>query len=131
VSNGGAPASAGSAGLAEPAGTGSWPGEPAASAPAPEPAVSWTASAADEGWEAAAAASSPATGGTTPAGLPKRVPQANLVPGTAAPEPSAPVPARSAAVTRDRFASFQRGAREGRAAVSGDDGQSEEDAGSR
>ena len=35
----------------------------------------------------------------------------------------APVPARSAAATRDRFASFQRGVREGRAAASGDDGQ--------
>ena len=93
----------------------------------PEPEVTWAASAADEGWQAAAAASSPATGGTTSAGLPRRVPQANLVPGTAAPEPTAPVPARSAAATRDRFASFQRGIREGRAAASVDDGHSDED----
>ena len=97
----------------------------------PEPEVTWAASAADEGWQAAAAASSPATGGTTSAGLPRRVPQANLVPGTAAPEPTAPVPARSAAATRDRFASFQRGIREGRAAASVDDGHSDEDDGSR
>jgi signal transduction histidine kinase len=97
----------------------------------PEPEVTWAASAADQGWEAAAAASAPATGGTTPAGLPKRVPQANLVPGTASPEPTAPVPTRSAASTRERFASFQRGVREGRAAASGDEKDSGEGSGSR
>jgi signal transduction histidine kinase len=96
----------------------------------PETQVAWAASAADQGWEAAAAASSPATAGTTPAGLPKRVPQANLVPGTASPEPVAPMPARSAAVTRDRFASFQRGVREGRAAATGDEENSGEGDGS-
>jgi signal transduction histidine kinase len=80
--------------------------------------VNWT-SPADEGWQAAAAASAPASGGTTEAGLPKRVPQANLVPGAVATETQEadPAPARSAAVTRDRFANFQRGAREGRAAA--------------
>ena len=80
------------------------------------PEVNWS-SPADEGWEAAAAVSAPSTGGTTSAGLPKRVPQANLVPGTAPPEQLAPAPARSAAATRDRFSSFQRGSREGRAAA--------------
>jgi hypothetical protein len=108
----------------------SWPSQPAA-ANAPEPEVTWAASAADQGWEAAAAVSSPSTGGTTSAGLPKRVPQANLVPGTASPEPVTPGPARSAAATRDRFASFQRGVREGRAAVSSDDPQADGDDGSR
>jgi signal transduction histidine kinase len=73
-------------------------------------------SPADEGWRAAEAASSPSSGGVTPAGLPKRVPQANLVPGTATEAP-APVAQRSAAVTRERFASLQRGMREGRAAA--------------
>ena len=108
----------------------SWPSQPGM-AEVPEPEVSWAASAADQGWEAAAAVSSPSTGGTTSAGLPKRVPQANLVPGTASPEPIASVPARSASATRDRFASFQRGIREGRAAIAGDDADSEEDDGSR
>jgi signal transduction histidine kinase len=112
------------------AGPESWPSRPDASE-APEPEIAWAASAADQGWEAAAAVSSPTTGGTTTAGLPKRVPQANLVPGTASPEPVTPAPARSAAATRDRFASFQRGIREGRAAVSGDEGQDDEDDGSR
>jgi signal transduction histidine kinase len=83
--------------------------------------TSWT-SAADEGWRAAEAASVPTSGGVTPAGLPKRVPKANLVPGTAAEAPKpAPALTRSAAATRDRFASFQRGIREGRAAASGDE----------
>jgi hypothetical protein len=107
--------------------SGSW-GAPSA---APMTDVEWRTSAADQGWEAAAAASSPSTGGTTQAGLPKRVPQANLVPGTAPPESAAPIPARSAASTRDRFASFQRGIREGRAAASQDEADSDGGDGSR
>jgi signal transduction histidine kinase len=87
---------------------------------------SWT-SPADEGWQAAAAVSSPSSSGVTSAGLPKRVPQANLVPGTAGAETAAPAPARSAAVTRDRFSSFQRGIREGRAAASSDNPAGEDD----
>ncbi|HYK68624.1 MAG TPA: nitrate- and nitrite sensing domain-containing protein, partial [Streptosporangiaceae bacterium] len=102
--------------------SGSWAAPPEA----PPSDVEWRTSAADQGWEAAAAAaSSPTTGGTTQAGLPKRVPSANLVPGTAPPTPAAPVPVRSAASTRDRFASFQRGIREGRAAASRDEGDSD------
>jgi hypothetical protein len=86
---------------------------------------SWT-SAADEGWRAAEAVSKPASGGVTLSGLPKRVPKANLVPGTvdANPDDAAPAPMRSAAATRQRFASFQRGVREARAAAN-----REEDAG--
>ncbi len=103
-----------------------WPTQPV-----PEPEATWRSSAADEGWEAAAAASSPSTGGTTDAGLPKRVPQANLVPGAVPPEAVEPVPARSAAATRDRFSSFQRGIREGRAAVSREEETPDGDAGSR
>ncbi|MGH3156795.1 MAG: ATP-binding protein, partial [Streptosporangiaceae bacterium] len=83
----------------------------------------WT-SPADEGWRAAEVAAAPSSAGVTPAGLPKREPQANLVPGAApagvgAPQaaPTGPASARSASVTRDRFSSFQRGVKEGRAAV--------------
>jgi hypothetical protein len=108
-----------------------WPTVQMAPEPAPEDDVSWRASAADQGWEAAAAVSSPSTGGTTEAGLPKRVPNANLVPGAAPPEDVAPVPARSAAATRDRFASFQRGIREGRAAASSESEDPDGGAGSR
>jgi hypothetical protein len=96
--------------------------------------VNWT-SPADRGWEAAAVVSAPTSAGTTQAGLPKRVPQANLVPGAVATETqeSMPTPVRSAAATRDRFASFQRGIKEGRAAAYGEDDEAGggEDDGSR
>ena len=91
---------------------------------------SWS-SPADSGWQAAAAAAAPSSAGTTTAGLPKRVPKANLVPGTASSEPTAPPPARSAAATRDRFASFQRGVREGRAAATSGETNTGEDDSSR
>jgi hypothetical protein len=66
-------------------------------------------------------AQAPVTSGTTRAGLPKRVPKANLVPGgvnmsTA----SVPTP-RSADRTRDRLTSFQQGVRNARAAAPSDD----------
>jgi signal transduction histidine kinase len=90
-------------------------------------------SPADDGWRAAEAVHAPTSDGTTSAGLPKRVPRANLVPGSAAASaasgsasesasvspPSAP--GRSAAENRDRFANFQRGIRLGRAAAAGGD----------
>ena len=81
----------------------------------------WSSSA-DAGWRAAEVVHAPSSDGTTSTGLPKRQPQANLVPGTAAasaasrtPLPSGP--GRSADETRDRFASFQRGIQQGRAAA--------------
>jgi hypothetical protein len=89
----------------------------------------WT-SPADEGWRAAEAAHVPTSGGVTLSGLPKRVPRANLVPGTVGAEAAAtvaPAPARSAATARDRLASFQRGMREGRAAARDGDEPSGED----
>jgi signal transduction histidine kinase len=94
-----------------------------AAAPESNNTGGWSASAADEGWRAAEAVSKPASGGVTLSGLPKRVPKANLVPGTvsAPAEPAAPAPVRSAAVTRQRFASFQRGVREARAAANSED----------
>jgi signal transduction histidine kinase len=82
------------------------------------------ASPADDGWRAAEVVHAPASGGTTPAGLPKRIPKANLVPGaapTAGADRSVPtaMSARSPAATRDRFARYQRGVRRGRAAAGG------------
>ncbi len=98
-----------------------------------ESVPSWTSSAGDEGWRAAEAVHTPTSGGVTMSGLPKRVPKANLVPGTAGSgsgdATSAPPAIRSASVTRDRFASFQRGVREGRAALRGDDDSGGEDDG--
>ncbi len=74
-------------------------------------------SPADEGWQAAEAAHSPSIGGPTTAGLPQRLPNANLVPG-AIPSAQPVMPKRSAAAARDRLAKFQRGVNEGRAATS-------------
>ena len=86
----------------------------------------------DAGWRAAEVVQAPASAGVTPAGLPKRVPRANLVPGTAqessAGQPARPqVPVRSAAATRDRLASYQRGVRRARAAASEAGGEGGED----
>ena len=76
-------------------------------------------SPADEGWKAAQAVASPEAGETTGAGLPRRVPRANLVPGSVGSgggqEPEAETPVRSPDAIRNRMASFQRGVREGRA----------------
>jgi Nitrate and nitrite sensing/HAMP domain len=83
-------------------------------------------SPADEGWRAAEVVNSPTSDGTTTVGLPKRPPGANFVPGTAAAAtlgksasvpPSSPAPGRSATVIRNRFASYQRGLQQGRAAA--------------
>jgi signal transduction histidine kinase len=88
-------------------------------------AASWT-SPADDGWRVAEAAIAPTSGGTTLAGLPRRVPKANLIPGTAT-ESATPAPVRSAAATRERFASLQRGVREARAASSAEQGDGTDD----
>jgi hypothetical protein len=72
----------------------------------------------DDGWRAAEAVLAPATGGTTNAGLPRRTPQANLVPGTAGERTARPArPAESAEMARNRLAGFQRGSRRARTAV--------------
>ncbi|WP_433871140.1 nitrate- and nitrite sensing domain-containing protein [Saccharopolyspora sp. CA-218241] len=86
--------------------------------PAPEPG--W--GSADDGWAAAEALvqqTQQAQETTTSAGLPKRVPKSNLVPGSAAPrteQPARPKPAtpRSADAVRGRMANFQQGIRRGR-----------------
>ncbi|MGS2647249.1 sensor histidine kinase [Streptosporangium sp. G12] len=84
----------------------------------PEP---WT-SPGDLGWQAAQVASAPVLGGTTEAGLPRRTPRANLVPGSVTPpvrseQSPAPAPARPALSperVRSRMASFQEGVRKAR-----------------
>ena len=95
--------------------------EEAAEVPEPQP---WT-SPGDEGWQAARALlESTEEDALTTAGLPKRVPKAHLVPGSAAPrheaaEPSVatPLPPRSAEAVRGRMSSFQQGVRRGRHAL--------------
>jgi signal transduction histidine kinase len=88
---------------------------------------SWS-SPADDGWRAAEVAHAPTVDGTTSAGLPKREPKANLVPGTAASAGGGPlsgasspsVPMRSASEIAGRYSSYQDGIRQARAAVSGE-----------
>jgi signal transduction histidine kinase len=80
----------------------------------------WT-TPADPGWQAAEAAATPTNAGTTPAGLPVRVPMAQLVPGAAPPPPGqSPTPdevrQRSARDTRSLLASYRQGLERGRAA---------------
>jgi len=87
-----------------------------AGAPAAAPPGNWT-SPGDDGWRAAAASTTPATGGTTAAGLPKRVPQANLVPGSASDRAGTATMAEAAEIARSRLANFQRGSRRARAAA--------------
>ncbi|MFC4057534.1 nitrate- and nitrite sensing domain-containing protein [Planomonospora corallina] len=70
---------------------------------------------ADAGWQAAKAASDPSLGGITAAGLPKRTPKANLVPGAASSVPATPMPPISPERVRNRLSSFQQGVRRGRA----------------
>ena len=82
-----------------------------------EMARAWT-SPADEGWSAAHAAAEPAVGEVTAAGLPRRVPQANSVPGSVATQTSpAPALARSPETARTRLQNFQEGVRQARAAI--------------
>jgi hypothetical protein len=73
---------------------------------------SWPAFA-DEGWRAAEQVARPAVGAETMAGLPRRVPQANLVPGSAQPPPRqlriVRDPQSIAAHTSGYFRGWQRG----------------------
>ncbi|MFR9728589.1 nitrate- and nitrite sensing domain-containing protein [Saccharopolyspora sp. MS10] len=85
----------------------------------PPPDPGW--GSADVGWQAAEAlvAQTRQTQETTAAGLPKRVPKSNLVPGSAAPRAQTPMPVkpatpRSADAVRGRMSNFQSGVRRGR-----------------
>ena len=96
---------------------------PAAAGPTPGgPAHAAWETPADEGWQLAEALLAPVSE-TTGAGLPKRVPKAHLVPGSAAARSSTPqsegppLPPRTADAVRGRMSSFQRGVRRGRHAL--------------
>ncbi|GAA0325458.1 nitrate- and nitrite sensing domain-containing protein [Actinoallomurus spadix] len=107
------------------------------STPPPE----WS-SPADEGFRAAETVRAPAVGGKTAAGLPKRVPGSNRIPGSIASARPAPQPQQSmqqpiqpparpafqppeAETVRNRFSSFQQGVRRGRAAIRPEDDERE------
>ncbi|MEV4101517.1 nitrate- and nitrite sensing domain-containing protein [Nonomuraea sp. NPDC049649] len=82
----------------------------------------WGSETADAGWTAAQAAAEPVKDGATASGLPKRVPKANLVPGSAetaaAPKSAPPAPPVSPDRVRSRLSSFQKGFRAARDDIS-------------
>ncbi len=78
---------------------------------------SWS-TAADEGWRAAAAAAEPTVDETTDAGLPRRTPAANLVPGTVEAAVDATPTRRTATEVRGVLVAYHRGVQRGR--VGGD-----------
>jgi signal transduction histidine kinase len=88
--------------------------------PAPEP--SWR-TAADEGWHAAQVAADPTVSATTSAGLPKRVPMAQLVPGGVEKQP-VNSNRRSPEQVRGLLSAYHRGVQRGRS-HSGDDARPE------
>ncbi|MEU8110558.1 nitrate- and nitrite sensing domain-containing protein [Nonomuraea muscovyensis] len=83
-----------------------------------EASANWGSAKADEGWNAAQAVVEPVRDGATASGLPKRVPKANLVPGSAdtssAPKGVMPTPTLSPDRVRSRLSSFQQGFRAAR-----------------
>ncbi|WP_069992734.1 hypothetical protein [Streptomyces qinglanensis] len=124
-----------------PAGTGQWPAQQQAPeqpgpAPAPLPQAapgapagagqggpaadeSWGASPNDERWRRAEQLRQPAAGGVTTSGLPRRVPRANLVAGTAQQQSSAqagPQVSRAPDDVRGRLTNLRRGIQQGRQA---------------
>ncbi|MEU8252401.1 ATP-binding protein, partial [Nonomuraea sp. NPDC048916] len=87
-----------------------------------ETGATWGSSKADAGWSAAKAVVEPVRDGATASGLPKRVPKANLVPGSAdtasAPKGVTPMPSVSPDRVRSRLSSFQQGFRAARDDIS-------------
>lgn len=108
------------------------PQAPAASQPAGSPAPpmprrgaadtgSWRASPNDELVRQAERVKKPAAGGITTSGLPRRVPRANLVPGTAQQQnhQSGPQVSRAPDDVRGRLTNLRRGIQQGRQANNG------------
>ncbi|MEV1158126.1 sensor histidine kinase [Micromonospora chokoriensis] len=86
----------------------------APSAPSADPQA-WR-TAADEGWSRASRAAEPAPAGTTRSGLPKRVPQAQLVPGGIEPKSGRDRSRRTPDEVRGLLSAYHRGVQRGRTA---------------
>ncbi|MGW4289055.1 nitrate- and nitrite sensing domain-containing protein [Streptomyces sp. NPDC004673] len=81
-------------------------------------------SANDERWQQASALRKPKAGGVTSSGLPRRVPKANLVEGTAESTPQGgPQVSRAPEDVRGRLSNLRRGVQRGRSAGSETNGQ--------
>ena len=86
----------------------------------------WRTSANDEVWRRAEQVREPSAGGVLPSGLPRRVPKANLVPGTAEsapPEGPQSQVSRSPEEVRGRLTNLRRGIQQGRQAGAGGSNQ--------
>ncbi|WP_406072833.1 nitrate- and nitrite sensing domain-containing protein [Micromonospora sp. NBC_01638] len=86
----------------------------APSAPSRDPEA-WR-TAADEGWSRASRAAEPAPAGTTRSGLPKRTPQAQLVPGGIEPKSGRDRSRRTPDEVRGLLSAYHRGVQRGRTA---------------
>ncbi|WBB79195.1 nitrate- and nitrite sensing domain-containing protein [Micromonospora sp. WMMD882] len=88
--------------------------------PTPQPTATTGAdawrTAADEGWSRAVKAAEPAAGGQTRSGLPKRVPQAQLVPGGVEPTGGRDRSRRTPDEVRGLLSAYHRGVQRGRTA---------------
>ncbi|MFF7229427.1 nitrate- and nitrite sensing domain-containing protein [Streptomyces sioyaensis] len=84
----------------------------------PAEASQWRSSPNDETWRQAEQIRQPAAGGVTTSGLPRRVPRANLVAGTAQQQAdqSGPQVSRSPSDVRGRLTNLRRGIQQGRQA---------------
>jgi signal transduction histidine kinase len=90
------------------------PSAMSASAPGSDPSM-WR-TAADEGWRRASQAAAPEPAGTTRSGLPKRVPQAQLVPGGVTPAGGPNRAKRTPDEVRGLLSAYHRGVQRGRSA---------------
>ncbi|WP_105970616.1 sensor histidine kinase [Streptomyces geranii] len=106
------------------------PSQPSAAPAPPRPATapaattgSWRTSPNDELVRQAERVRQPAAGGVTTSGLPRRVPRANLVPGTAQQQQhqSGPAVSRAPDDVRGRLTNLRRGIAQGRQAGTGSD----------
>jgi hypothetical protein len=90
----------------------------------PQPDDSGWRSNNDENWQRAESVREPKAGGVTPSGLPRRVPKANLVPGTATQTPQGgPQVSRAPEDVRGRLSNLRRGVQQGRTAGTDTNGQ--------
>ncbi|WP_055524305.1 nitrate- and nitrite sensing domain-containing protein [Streptomyces graminilatus] len=106
--------------LSQPSSAAPTPPRPAA---APAATGSWRTSPNDELVRQAERVRQPAAGGVTTSGLPRRVPRANLVPGTAQQQQhqSGPAVSRAPDDVRGRLTNLRRGIAQGRQAGTGSD----------
>ncbi|MEU3466262.1 nitrate- and nitrite sensing domain-containing protein [Streptomyces sp. NPDC006733] len=91
---------------------------------APEEAETDWRSQNDQHWQRAEQVREPKAGGVTPSGLPRRVPKANLVAGTAQQTPQGgPQVSRAPEDVRGRLSNLRRGVQQGRTAGTDTNGQ--------